>query len=114
MAIYNGLKVYKYVDGTVANDVEYGTISAISSSTITLSSTTSSAADIAVDSEVLFYADLNSIALSAGSQTFFVEGERYKGNYALVNLSLDSSDSDKHNQIYSISTSFSKSDLSNK
>lgn len=114
MAIYNGLKVYKYVDGTVANDVEYGTISAISSSTITLSSTTSSAADIAVDSEVLFYADLNSIALSAGSQTFFVEGERYKGNYALVNLSLDSLDSDKHNQIYSISTSFSKSDLSNK
>ena len=94
------MKVYKY-DTT---PVLIGTINVIiNNTTMTINQDSGYSGYLSG----LFYVDLASISLNA-------EGERFKGQYALATLTVDTADQTTAQQLYSATAQVVKSELSNK
>lgn len=105
-----GMKIYKatITAGELGSGTLIGVINSIlSDQYMTVTQDSGYSGDIASNSSTFFYADLKSISANA-------EGQRIRGQYAIVDLTLPTTDKAVAQELFAANLHLSKSELSNK
>ena len=105
-----GMKIYKatITSGEIGSGTLIGVINSIlSDNYMTVTQDSGYSGDIASSANTFFYADLKSISTNA-------EGQRIRGQYAIVDLTLPTSNQSTAQELFAANLHLSKSELSNK